>query len=386
VTLRRKLVFAVTASAAGLAVVFLVGELYFHTLDVAVDLEMLTELVERPNPISVWAVADAFCGYRPRPGVYPLAEGMEKTVNEHGFMSTPPLEVEKPPEMIRIAFLGGSSTAGTGHNLSDPDTWPWRAVEELRRRLPAVELELINAAVGGYTSFESHGRLANRVRFFSPDIVVVYHGWNELSYFRTDAIDRLYAHRTLPDGSWSVERWRASYRMYEPLAIDRWIDWSQVLSHLRLRLTRPISGVVGAPVRQAEPTLAGEWDRRGLDVWRTNLQLIRETTELLGAELLVARQATLIVPELAAEHRARCGLQLHGFDFEAHLEAFEAIYRVINEEIDSDRIIDATVLSGRPELFADEVHPTVEGSDRIALLMADALEPWVQRRAAASRS
>jgi len=50
---------------------------------------------------------------------------------------------------------------------------------------------------------------------------------------------------------------------------------------------------------------------------------------------------------------------------------------VIDEEIPHDHIIDATPLSGVPENFHDQIHPTDLGSARTASLMADALAPAV---------
>ena len=84
------------------------------------------------------------------------------------------LTVAKDPDVIRIVFLGGSSTAGTGADLSDEDTWPWVATNELLPSVPeGKRLEFINAALGGYCTFESYGRLWSRLRAYEPDIVVV---------------------------------------------------------------------------------------------------------------------------------------------------------------------------------------------------------------------
>ena len=152
-----------------------------------------------PNPMSRWAQVDAFCAYRARPddtGRY------GKTVNRDGFISTPELAVAKEPGVLRVAFLGGSSTAGTGHRLTDEQTWPWRTAELLREKFPERRIEFLNGALGGYTTFESYGRLWSRIRFYSPDVVLVNHAWNEMYYFDHEDLTRW---RTLPDGSWSFD-------------------------------------------------------------------------------------------------------------------------------------------------------------------------------------
>ena len=93
--------------------------------------------------------------------------------------------------------------------------------------------------------------------------------------------------------------------------------------------------------------------------------------------LYVGKQATLIVRDLPESERRRCRYDLHGFDHAAHVEAFQAIYRVIDEEIPPDYIIDVTSLSGVPENFYDHIHPTPLGAERTAVIMANALAPAV---------
>lgn len=389
-TTGRKYLFALVTCLLALGCLAGIGELYLRLSGDRVYLERLTYLQQRlPNPMQTWAVSDAFCAYRGKPGDYPVSSGDDKkTVNAHGFVSTPPIEPVKPPGTIRVVFLGGSSTAGMGHNLADRATWPWQTMELFREAFPGVELDFINAALGGYSSFESYGRLWSRLRFFDPDVVVVYHGWNEMYYFGDWVMERIASWRTFPDGSWSLDRPAILHRRYEPLAIDDWIRWSQLLSHLRVRLTRPNTGEVVNVREWGDGPAEREWrrwDRRSLEVWRSNLRLLRETATVIGAELFVAKQATLLVPGLVPQERERCRLEYHGFDFDQHLEAYQELYRVIDEEIQADRIIDTTVLSGRPELFHDHVHPTEEGGAALAQVMSEELGSYLEEQLTGSK-
>ena len=341
------------------------------------DLAALTGRRAVPSPMSKWAATDAFAAYRARSESTLAIPG--KTVNTHGFQSTPELEVAKPAGSIRIAFFGGSSTAGTGRNLRDEETWPWQVAEQLREAHPANQIELINAALGGYTSFESYGRLWSRIRFFEPDVAVVYHGWNEMYYFTSSKADAIHNWRTHRDGSWSIER-PVRVATYEPWKIDSIVAYSQIATRVRLRMARPREGEVAARAERARSALASSFDPRGPEIFRTNLRLFRDTAQTLGIELYVVKQATLIVDDLAESERARCAYRLHGFDHDAHVAAYRAIYDVIDQEIAPERIIDATPLSGRPELFYDHVHPTPEGATAISRLVARALEDRVLNR------
>jgi GDSL-like lipase/acylhydrolase family protein len=350
----------------------LAAEIYIRATTRHEDLWALTGRAVARQSIADWAFLDAFSALRGRPGVYHDG-AVTKTVNSEGFISTPEITPIKPPHTIRIAFLGESSTAGTGTLLPDSVTWPWQVAENLRRRPGRTEkIEFINAALGGYSTFESMGRLWSRVRFFSPDIVVLYHGWNEMYYFKQ--VDRIADWRTLPDGSWGLEA-SVPVTLYQP----RWYDWlvrySQLLTKVRLHFSPAVNGEAGGG--QLQTTLADHYDRRGLEIFRTNLRLIRSTAQTLGMELFVGKQATLIVPGLPASERARCRYDFHGFDHDAHVDAFNQIYRIVDQEIPADHVIDVTPLSGHPENFYDHIHPTDLGAARTAEIMADALAPAV---------
>ena len=54
--------------------------------------------------------------YRPNTRIKGKGNPVKK-VNSHGFVSTPEITYEKTEGTLRIAFLGGSSTAGTGKLL-----------------------------------------------------------------------------------------------------------------------------------------------------------------------------------------------------------------------------------------------------------------------------
>src|SRR5215471_11080551 len=188
-SLRAKRVLAAFLVAVLALLLFAAAEAYVRITRPHDDLWALTGRSVASHPIMDWYFVDAFSAYRGRPGVY--GDGsLVKTVDSAGFISTPEIAPAKPANTIRIAFLGESSTAGTGILLPDSLTWPWQVAELLRQRPGRrSRIEFINAAIGGFTTFESYGRLWSRLRFYSPDIIVVYHGWNEMYYF--NSVDKL---------------------------------------------------------------------------------------------------------------------------------------------------------------------------------------------------
>ena len=365
-SLRKKLLFTSTLVLMSLLLAFFGLELYLRISRSSLDLYVETGRKAGLSPMSAWATLDAFAAYRPRPGY----QGAGKTVNSHGFMSTPEISMAKPPGTVRLVFLGESSTAGTGVNLKDSDTWPWKTVEMIRKKTDA-KVDFINAAAGGYTTFESYGRLWSRLRHFDPDIVVVTHGWNEMYYF--DKVDEILSWRTLPDGSWSFDQPRMT-GTYEPYPIDPLLRWSQALTRIRLAWTRELDREGGYTANWPR---AAAFDPRALEIFRTNLKLFRQTCEVLGARLVVAKQATLVVPGPSPEQREKCNYPDR--DYDTYEQAFRKMYRVIEEEIPADSVVDVTPVSGQLESFYEHIHPTPRGTTEIAAIVSDFLVPMVER-------
>ena len=362
---QKRILFTLIVSFGTFFICFGIMEVMARLTQPRVDLYAVTGRVPGPNPMASWALIDAFSAYRGKPGNY--SEG--KTVNRHGFISTPAITLEKPPGTRRLVFLGESSTAGTGWNLPDNLTWPWRTVEWLRRGQPETQLDFINGALGGYTSLESFGLFWSRLIHFKPDIVILNHGWNEMYYF--GQADDMTAWRTLPDGSWGFAKTRRPVPLYKPKRYDPLIRWSRLLTVVRLSMSDINRGEIAPPVQQA---LANTFNQGGLDIWRTQLKLFRETCRALGIHLFVIKQPTLIIADLPAALKQRCRYDFHGFNHDAHVAAYAAIYKIIDEEIPADAIIDLTSLSGNPDYFFDHVHPNPAGTRAIASRVAAFLE------------
>ncbi|MEX2668698.1 SGNH/GDSL hydrolase family protein [Candidatus Uabimicrobium amorphum] len=374
---RKKIIFASVATLVLCSVVFLILEIYLRIAKDYVDLDQFTG--KKPgvsNPNKQWAFIDAFCAFSPQPGQrYTFGKLTNKTVNDHGFFSTPPISAKKPQGTIRILFLGGSSTAGTGHNLQDTDTWPWQTIDLLRKRLPTKKIDFINGSCAGYSTFESYGRLWSRLRHFSPDIVVMNHAWNEMQYFAQ--AENIHQWRVLKNSSWKFQDIHKVVKLYEPHWVDHFVKYSQLLIRIRFQFSTLINGEIG---QVAEQELQTDFNHKGLSILQTNFKLIRETCSVIDAKLFVAKQATLISTNTLPQHRTKCRCEYHGFNYDAHIRAFEAIYNTIDKEFAAKSVIDLTSLSGQPDYFFDHVHPTPLGCKKIAEIVAEKLVWYIKNK------
>lgn len=88
--------------------------------------------------------------------------------------------LEKPPGVFRIICLGGSFTYGWPYNDSPAIAYPARLEEMLNAESPrAGRYEVVNAGVGGYTSYQALYYFTHRLYKFKPDLVSVCFGGND---------------------------------------------------------------------------------------------------------------------------------------------------------------------------------------------------------------
>ena len=105
--------------------------------------------------------------------------------NSHGFLSnTNSLQLEKSPDEIRIATIGASTTANI--NLTYDENWPGRLGTLIQKHFPSKKITVLNAGIPGFNTAQSVGNLALRVMPFKPDLVIIYHAYNDLKVVRPD--------------------------------------------------------------------------------------------------------------------------------------------------------------------------------------------------------
>jgi lysophospholipase L1-like esterase len=88
--------------------------------------------------------------------------------------------VQKDKGTIRIVCLGASSTQGIG--VVTEDTYPGQLEKLLVANNKRIKYQVINAGIGGSTSFKLLIYFKDILRKFDPDIVTLYLGCNDATY------------------------------------------------------------------------------------------------------------------------------------------------------------------------------------------------------------
>jgi hypothetical protein len=85
------------------------------------------------------------------------------------------------PRALRIYCAGDSTTYGTDTD-NNQETWPHLLQEYLNSRQDDP-VQVINAGVGGFNTFQCYVRLSAYIDYLRPDIVIVYLTKNDLTPF-----------------------------------------------------------------------------------------------------------------------------------------------------------------------------------------------------------
>ena len=116
----------------------------------------------------------------PKPGYVLRGKRNNISINSLGFRGAE-FPFEKPQDEIRIVCLGGSTTF-CADTSSDENAWPALLESRLRSQYNSAQVRVINAGVPRYTTDDSLSNLKQRVRQLAPDVIIVYHGNNDLAF------------------------------------------------------------------------------------------------------------------------------------------------------------------------------------------------------------
>jgi lysophospholipase L1-like esterase len=135
------------------------------------DLELgLRPFVEPGGKQTDLFVSDPELGWRLRPGANALWGNVPVEVNAHGLRG-PLVPHERRQASLRILYLGDSVTFG--YKLPDyAQSFPYQA-EPLLEEHFGVDVETVNAGVGGYSPWQELAYLRKEGVRYSPDLVVV---------------------------------------------------------------------------------------------------------------------------------------------------------------------------------------------------------------------
>ena len=108
------------------------------------------------------------------------------TINTLGFRGSEFSEI-KPSNTYRIFMVGGSTMFGAGAT-SDDTTIPGYLQQLLNEKEFGFDIEIINSGIQGADSNTELKFIEQKLITFSPDLIIIYDGWNDLRANHTPMI------------------------------------------------------------------------------------------------------------------------------------------------------------------------------------------------------
>ena len=283
--------------------------------------------------------------------------------NSMGLRGEPCCAKEKKPGQIRIVAIGGSTTYGV-YFTYERNVWPALLQKKLTDQFQPV-VEVINAGVPFYTSYELIGLAAMRVPEFSPDLILIHTGLN-------DAFTVGFSDEGGPDNTFFRHAW--SYKL-PPDRLKAGMRASYIIRLLGLRLTSSegfLPGDMAGAIQHAPPadaevlrnaqTATGKYFRRNL---QTLVALFRNmgATPVLINEPLNPLQETGQTVYLS--------------------EVVKAVIRnngILKEVADRNGLVYVDLYSKMqdPAFFMDAAHETQAGMEIKASTIATQITPLVK--------
>lgn len=280
--------------------------------------------------------------------------------NSWGFRGSE-FTIPKPAGVYRIAALGGSTTYTT--KVRDwRNDYPRLLQGELRERYGTDKIEVLNFGIAGWTSWQSLINLEINVLEVEPDLIVVYHGHNDLGarlthpdYYRSDnsGSRRTWEARDVP---WPLH-----------LTLVRWITKINPLSRLQHFVRAPTSASATEEtgfISRIGGTALEALDANPPIYFERNLRLIATVAREFGADVLFVTWA----------YSDESGGRLTTPHYERGLEEMRESVKKVGRASSVPVYDFATEMPKDPKYWADPVHLNLAGARIKAKLFADYIE------------
>jgi len=268
-----------------------------------------------PPAAPEWIIFSPTLHYTMKPGFGGEIYKTAAEINSQGFRGQ-----EFNPEKgdtFRVVCMGNSSTFGNGVKVED--TYPYILEQRLKGKY-GEKVQVINAGVPGYSSFQGEILWSEKIADFKPDVVVVSYGFND--------------RRTVPDSGWTDggdffrrdAKVQARMRFFSKSYLWRW------LLHL-LNLDEKVPEITGFIVRVDK------------DDYEANLRGIGEKVQAAGGKVLF-----LGVPDRN---------NLHDFCREVETAMVEGEYQKGREMVEKSNNLYSRMMRRRFNLLADSLQAEI---------------------------
>jgi lysophospholipase L1-like esterase len=316
-----------------------------------------------PHPYIPFVCKRNFTTEKGGPATYPLHRGQfffgQYTTNNLGFANGPAgnrdIASPKPDGLLRINCIGASTTGNYIEFNGQAFSYPME-LENILKSTIAVPLEVNNCGQGGYNSADIMVRFALQMIDTQPDVVVIYHAYNDIRAYLTSGFESDYSHvrRNLGESYWKFAL--AAKIPYIPVKFLNFLVNQWLPGNIRNSLLDQVTKGSFAP--DLDPSA-------GLCAYQRNLQHIIDLCHCNGIQVVLSTYCHFLHDAIKDEPLH----QLYG----RIVNEENKIMRRLADKNDLKLVDNAVLLPQDERYFVDSVHFTPEGMRLIASNIAEVI-------------
>lgn len=303
---------------------------------------------------------------------YPLHEAEEYyyppvRTNNFGHLDGPlgdrAIEIPKPKDQIRVLCLGASTTGNYIGKDGVAYSYPMALEKCLQGKFPKQSIIVHNCGQGGWTSAEILINYILNLKDACPDVVVIYHAYNDLPVSLTPGFRSDYAHARQNLAASYYKYRLASYIPMLPLGVYNFMVQSL------FPFLNPRFGVLDA-VATGKVDLQGKF--HGLATYERNLKSLLALCAADGTDVVLSTYASCMVDAI---RNSRVHIK-----YREGLDQENEVLRRIAEAHAVPLVDNARLVKEDVRYFVDSVHFTPEGMRLIAENIGAEVAKLIERR------
>ncbi|HIJ84374.1 MAG TPA: SGNH/GDSL hydrolase family protein, partial [Magnetococcales bacterium] len=293
-------------------------------------------------------------------------ESRSTKINSMGFRG-PEITVPKPEGTIRIAFIGASTTYCAEASGNDK-VWPHLVWKKIQETYPDVPMDYVNAGIPGLSVTASLKDLRQRVKPLHPDIFIIYHASNDMSWETRQLAKEQGLFKKVDETDWLGRHslfWFLAEKNFRLWTIQR--QAQSGIDHLR----------------DLPPTF-------GLTFEKSLLELIHEAQDQGGLVAVATWSQQMRDNHTPAENLKAASSSLYYMPYMTPRLLLQG-FRIYNQVITKVAQVTGSILiggedtiPGDPQHFNDSIHFTDAGNQRMAerviqtLLMSETFQQRIK--------
>lgn len=323
-----------------------------------------------PHPYLPYVYKKNFLGQKAQAATYPLNNEKEYAFPElytnnvrhiNGSKGNRNIEMPKPNDLFRIICLGASTTGNYLQYQDATYSYPLALEKILQEKIPDRKIEVNNCGQGGYTSAEILIKFLLDTIDTKPDMVVIYHAYNDLGPSLTSGFSSDYSHSRI--------NFAHKYQNYKLSQIFPHIPLASYNFTLNQFVSQNPRNTLLNEITLLEPDLDNCF--QGLDTYKRNLEHIIHICKANSIKVVISTFCFHFYDEVKNSKKYN--------KYYEGLQQENDVIRHLSEKHDLFFVDNAKLIPSEKENFVDCIHFSHAGMQLLAKNLSVPIEKYLTK-------